>query len=105
MDIALMVLGVASFPVAGLALLLWLTHLEETLPRDVRSAQRTSPPPPVLAVPVQQQPAVPVVRQMSASAPPEWSRKARPAEAAEVRTADQAFSRSTRLSLGGSTKR
>jgi len=109
-----MVLGVAAFPVAGLALLLWLTHLEETLPRDVRSAQRTSTPPPVLAVPVQgPETAAQVVRQESASAAPERSRRPRPAgaplrpaEAAEVRTAaGQAFSRSTRLSLGGSTKR
>lgn len=82
MDIALMVLGVTLFPVAGLALLLWLTHLEETLPRDVRSAGRTPPPPPVLTVPVRQpEPAVlAVVRDEGpASTGPEWSRQARPA--------------------------
>lgn len=94
-----MVLGVASFPVAGLALLLWLTRLEETLQRDVRSAQRTSTPPPVLALPVRQpEPAVHVVQEESARPTSERCRQDRPAGA-------QAFSRSTRLSLGGSTKR
>lgn len=88
MDIALMLLGITSFPVAGLALLLWLTHLEETLPRDVRSAQRRSTPPPVLAVEVREPEVEPSLR-----GPRTWS------------PADQAFSRSTRLSLGGSTNR
>ena len=85
-DVALMLLGVTAFPIAGLGLLLWLTHLEETLPRDVRAAQRTSTPTPVLAVPVQQ-PTGPV-QQSETSV-----------------EAGQAFSRSTRLSLGGSTNR
>ena len=40
------------FPVAGLGLILWLTHLEETLPRDVATARRRPPPPPILAIPV-----------------------------------------------------
>ena len=69
-----MLLGVTAFPVAGLGLLLWLTHLEETLPRDVRSATRASTPQPVLAVPVRQpEPALP-----PAGTDQEWSRQARP---------------------------
>jgi hypothetical protein len=52
-----MLLGAMLFPVLGLGLLLWLTHLEETIPRDVRTAQREPPPPPILAVPVRTKPA------------------------------------------------
>jgi hypothetical protein len=52
MSFVLMLVGVTLFPVAGLALLLWLTYLEETLPRDVSAAQRRPAPPPILAVPV-----------------------------------------------------
>jgi len=78
-----MLLGVTAFPVAGLGLLLWLTLLEETLPRDVRSATRASTPPPVLAVPVRQpEPA------LSASTDQEW---ARPAEAQARPTGAQAL--------------
>jgi hypothetical protein len=81
-DIALMLLGVTAFPVAGLGLLLWLTHLEETLPRDVRSAMRTSTPPPVLALPVRQpEPALP-----PAGNDQEWSRQARPTGAQALPT-------------------
>lgn len=101
MDIALMLLGVTAFPVAGLGLLLWLTHLEETLPRDVRSALRASTPPPVLAVPARRpEPSLVPERKVPQvpSTDPERLREARP-------PADQAFSRSTRLSLGGSTNR
>ena len=93
-DIALMVLGVAAFPVAALAMLLWLTHLEETLPRDVRSASRTPTPPPVLAVAVRQ-------TEPAGSLGVERARQARPTGAQD----GQAFSRSARLSLGGSTNR
>jgi hypothetical protein len=86
-DIALMLLGVTAFPVAGLGLLLWLTHLEETLPRDVRSATRASTPQPVLAVPVRQpEPAL-----SPASTDQEWSRPARPAEAQARPTGAQAL--------------
>jgi hypothetical protein len=50
--VVVMLLGVTLFPAAGLGLLLWLSHLEETLPRDVRSALRSPPPPPILAIEV-----------------------------------------------------
>jgi hypothetical protein len=86
-DIALMLLGVTAFPVAGLGLLLWLTHLEETLPRDVRSAMCASTPPPVLAVPVgRPEPALP-----PASTDQEWSRQARPGGAQALATGAQAL--------------
>jgi hypothetical protein len=49
---SLMLLGVTVFPVAALGLLLWLTHLEETLPRDVHAALRSPAPEPILAIPV-----------------------------------------------------
>jgi hypothetical protein len=71
-------------PLLALGLLLWLTHLEETLPRDVHDAARRPDPPPVLTVPLRHgdQVALP-----------------------EQREPAQAFSRSTTLSLGGSTNR
>jgi len=60
---ALMMLTALAFPPAAFALLLWLTHLEETLPRDVRAGMRRPPPPPILAVPVREPtPAVQTVR-------------------------------------------
>ncbi len=46
----LLMTGGLLCPVAAFALLLWLTHLEDTLPRDVRSRTRTPDPPPILAV-------------------------------------------------------
>ena len=52
MTAVLMLAGAMMFPVAGLGLLLWLTHIEETLPLDVQRAQRRPAPPPVLAIPV-----------------------------------------------------
>jgi hypothetical protein len=65
-----MLLGVALFPAAGLGLLLWLSHLEETLARDVRSALRSPPPPPILAIPIQR-PDPPVRDLPAAEAAPE----------------------------------
>jgi hypothetical protein len=51
------------FPVAALGLVLWLTRLEETLPKAVRAAQRKPSPAPILAVPVRpERPAVTAVR-------------------------------------------
>ena len=48
-----LVLSVAVLsPGLGLLLLLWLAHLEDTLPRDVLRAARTPAPPPILAIPV-----------------------------------------------------
>ena len=48
-----LVLSVAVLsPGLGLALLLWLAHLEDTLPRDVEAARRQPAPAPILAIPV-----------------------------------------------------
>lgn len=55
-----MLVGVTLFPVAGLGLLLWLTHLEETLPRDVRAAVQEPAPAPITAIAVRR-PSPPVV--------------------------------------------
>lgn len=41
-----------AFPVVMLAWLFALSYLEDTLPRDMRSARRTPDPPPILQVPV-----------------------------------------------------
>jgi hypothetical protein len=46
--------GAVLSPLIGLALLLWLTHLEDTLPHDVDAAQRRPAPPPILAIPVRE---------------------------------------------------
>jgi hypothetical protein len=61
-------------PLLALALLLWLSHLEETLPRDVERSRRRPAPPPVLAIPVVDEPAVTA---------PVWVPAQRPAPAAE----------------------
>ena len=62
MDEALMMAGALLLPALAFALLLWLTHLEETLPRDVRAGMRDPEPPPILAVPVRDVPRVRTVR-------------------------------------------
>ena len=50
---ALLVLVAALLsPLLGLGLLLWLAHLEDTLPRDVRRASRKPAPEPILAIPL-----------------------------------------------------
>ena len=90
MDIVAMLLGAVLFPVAGLGLILWLDHLEQSLPAAVRSAGRRPDPPPILTVPVR---ATEAVRTVTVPAQ---------RTAAE---ADQAFSRSSEISLGGSTNR
>ncbi len=50
MDIALVLLGAVLSPLVALALLLWLSHLEETLPTAVESARRRPDPAPILAI-------------------------------------------------------
>ena len=89
MTVVVMVLSVVLLPVAGFGLLFWLSHLEETLERDVRLDRCSPTPPPILAVPVRQ-PDSPVVEEVQVT---------------EAAPAAQAFSRSTTLSLGGSTNR
>jgi hypothetical protein len=61
----LVMIGALLFPLLGLGLLLWLTHLEETLPQAVDRSRRKPEPPPILAIPVRepQPPAVRIPRQ------------------------------------------
>ena len=47
-----MIVASTLSPLLGLALLLWLAHLEDTLPRDVQRASRKPAPAPILAITV-----------------------------------------------------
>ena len=101
MTIALTLLGAMLFPVATLVLLLWLTRLEETLPRDVEAARRRPAPAPILAIPVRGSEAVaPVVPALT---PVVTLPGQRPAPAIEVVPAQRETS--AVLSFGGSTNR
>ncbi|MEP7090663.1 MAG: hypothetical protein ABI776_11215 [Nocardioidaceae bacterium] len=64
-----MLVGSMLFPVLGLALILWLTHLEETLPVDIRAAERRPEPPPILAIRVQRRETARVVSIATESIP------------------------------------
>lgn len=52
MDLLLMLLAAALFPVACLGFVLWMGRIEDTLPEAVRRANRKPDPLPVLAIPV-----------------------------------------------------
>lgn len=52
MQAVLMLAGALVSPLLGLALLLWLAHLEDTLPQDVQRTRRKPAPAPILAIPV-----------------------------------------------------
>jgi len=52
MQVLLILVAAVLAPLLGLALLLWLAHLEDTLPQDVQRARRRPEPAPILAVPV-----------------------------------------------------
>jgi hypothetical protein len=69
MRVAMILASALAFAPACLAFLLWLSHLEETLPRDVRRAQRHSEPPPILAIPVSRPPRTTVVVPEQRTAP------------------------------------
>ena len=104
MQVLLVLVAAMLSPLLGLALLLWLAHLEDTLPRDVRRASRKPAPhrswrsrcahrPPTGAGDRPEQRAVPEV-------------ELAPTAAAVCRDrGTQTFSRSGARSLGGSTKR
>ncbi len=54
---ALLSLGLAAvFPLVCLAMVLWLSHLEDTLPQAVRRAARAPEPAPILRIPVRRRP-------------------------------------------------
>jgi hypothetical protein len=52
MDLLLVLLAAAVFPVACLGFVLWMSRIEDSIPDAVRLATRTPDPPPVLAIPV-----------------------------------------------------
>jgi hypothetical protein len=52
MQVVLIAVAAVLSPLLGLALLLWLAHLEDTLPQDVQRAGRSPDPAPILAIPV-----------------------------------------------------
>ncbi len=80
MDLLVVLLASALFPVGCLAFLLWMSRIEDSIPDAVRKATRMPDPPPVLAIPVRR-PATTqvVVVPAQRSAPPEIA-VARPAE-------------------------
>jgi hypothetical protein len=68
-NLIFLLLAVAAFPLACLGFLLWMTHLEDTLPAAVRKAVAEPDPPPIVAIPVRPgsrtypvAPAIPVQR-------------------------------------------
>lgn len=52
MDLLLVLLAAATFPVACLGFVLWMARLEDSIPDAVRRASRSPDPAPVLAFPV-----------------------------------------------------
>ena len=76
MQVLLIMVGAVLSPLLGLALLLWLAHLEDTLPQDVQRASRRPDPAPILAIPVR--PVAPTTVLIPAQ------REAPPAEVAPV---------------------
>jgi hypothetical protein len=52
MPVVVILVGTMLFAPALLGFLLWLSHLEDTLQRDVGRALRRPEPPPILAIPV-----------------------------------------------------
>lgn len=52
MDLFVVLLAAAAFPVACLGFVLWMARLEDSIPAAVRRATRSPDPAPVLTVPV-----------------------------------------------------
>jgi hypothetical protein len=52
MQVLLILVAAVLAPLLGLALLLWLAHLEDTLPSDVARARRRPEPAPIVAIPL-----------------------------------------------------
>jgi hypothetical protein len=61
MQVLLIAVAAVLSPLLALALLLWLAHLEDTLPQAVQRADRRPDPAPILAVPVRPAPTPAVV--------------------------------------------
>ena len=72
MDLLVVLLAAALFPVGCLGFVLWMARIEDSLPEAVRQATRTPDPLPVLAIPVRgPAPTQVVVVPAQRSAPPE----------------------------------
>jgi hypothetical protein len=52
MTVVAVLAGAVLFPPMCLVFLLWMSHLEDTLTRDVHRARRRPEPAPILAIPV-----------------------------------------------------
>ena len=78
MQALLVLVGALLSPLLALGLLLWLAHLEDTLPRDVRRASREPAPEPILAIPVRA-PVTPTVTIPEQRAAPEVEATTSPA--------------------------
>jgi hypothetical protein len=69
MSVVLVLAGALLFPPMCLVFLLWMSHLEDTLTRDVHRARRRPEPAPILAIPVRR-PAAAVTIPTQRTAPP-----------------------------------
>lgn len=74
MDLLVVLLAAALFPVGCLGFVLWMARIEDSLPDAVRRATRTPDPLPVLAIPVRrtvpaQIPVVPAQRSAPVETP------------------------------------
>ncbi len=112
---ALLSFGAAGvFPLAIFGLLVWLSRLEDSIPRAVQRARRTPDPAPILRVPVRAhrpevsavvaaEPAQPLPGPSLPEVPVPGQRG--PGQPAPVRAHTSEVSRSGAVSLGGSTNR
>ena len=69
MQALLVLVGALLSPLLGLGLLLWLAHLEDTLPQDVQRSLRKPDPAPILAIPVRPSPTIEPVIPAQRTAP------------------------------------
>lgn len=99
----LLLVFAATFPLTLFALVLWLTYLEDTLPRSVRHARRTPDPAPILRIPVQRQPEAVVSLPRPEPQPDAPGIPAQRTSPVDGYTPEA--SRSGAVSLGGRTKR
>jgi hypothetical protein len=88
MDLFLVLLAAATFPVACLGFVLWMARIEDSIPDAVRRATRSPDPAPVLAVPVRRAtPAAVVAIPEQRTEPPVVAVAAPPAAAAPAAAA------------------
>src|SRR3954452_18312160 len=97
MTVLVELIGALLFPPMCLVFLLWMSHLEDTLVRDVHRAQRRPEPAPIVAIPVREAaPTIPAQR----TAPPADVTSAEGAATTQRSAVSRAGD-----SFGGSTKR